>query len=155
LKNLVIVLVALFVFQSSVFSEEISAEELLIAVKEKYPYASDKFMKRAKEISHDVANIDEKLIRSEYLRADARHLQRVFNVSTWGTFFAFVGYIPGCVILVASVPKTQKIMLRKEMLFYRLVPAKQVSVGGNGANVVLEFSRSGEHYSNDETVFGF
>jgi len=146
----------LFVFQSSVFSEEISAEELFIAYKEKYPFASEKVMKRAKEVSHDVAGIDEKLIRSEYMVADARLLRRVINVSTWGTFFTFVGYVPGIVIAFATLPKTNKIALRKEMLFYRLVPAaKQVSVGDRDANTVLEFSKSDNRNSDDEIVFGF
>jgi len=155
LKKALIVLTALFAFQSGVFSEEISAEELLIAYKEKYPFASEKVMKRAKEVSHDVAGIDEKLIRSEYMVADARLLRRVINVSTWGTFFTFVGYVPGIVITFATLPKTNKIALRKEMLFYRLVPAKPVSVGDSGANATWEFGRKNNRFSDDEIVFGF
>jgi len=155
MKKAVLILTALLVFGSDVFAEELTAEELYIYSTEKYPFVNDKFRKRAKEISHDVAGIDEKFIRSEYLSADARLLKRAVNVSTWSTFGFFVGYIPGIVVTFATIPKTQKIMLRKEMLFQRLVPVKQVSDGGSGVNMIGEFGKSGKRFSDDEIVFGF
>ena len=177
LKKVLTVLVALFVFQSGVFSEEVSAEELFNFATMGRPMLSNGFLRRAKEMSAYVAGIDEKNITYEYMRAikKEQHAKICFIESAVfaGFGLGLIGaataledpsimvtsislYTLGVGGIIISGTAMQKSMLRKDLLIRRVpVALKQVSIKGNGANATWEFGRKDRRYWDDEIVFGF